>query len=274
MSYFKKFCDLIGGIGAFFASVFLLGRYMEYNPGEIGEGESKFKIFFSAENAKEYRQYLAFIVLLFGAVLLGRLLKRFPALTLFMSVLPLCQVMGMLWGDSLYENPEFYVIVCLIVVAGNIYEAFASGKNGGRDALPSASIIVGAFAVITSLLSAKFSSMASFYSEKFLENELSEAQQLTADRLSFFGVDLLSIVPEEEIKALVFIAAALAVCVVFSVLGKANNFRFLNLALAAVPFIYAVSALHTEKYSTSPMLVLVPVTVYFLCRAVLLVRKA
>ena len=89
MSYFKKFCDLIGGIGAFFATVFLIGRYMEYNPRELIEGESKLGIFFSSENAKEYRQYIVFIALLFGAVLLGRLLKKFPEATLFLSLLPL-----------------------------------------------------------------------------------------------------------------------------------------------------------------------------------------
>ncbi len=268
MSYFKKFCDLIGGIGAFFATVFLLGRYMEYNPEDA---ENKLKIFFSSENAKEYRQYLVFIALLFGAVLLGRFFKRFPEATLFLSVLPLCQVLGMLWHKSLYENEEFYVIVCFTVVAGNIYEAAVHGKDGGRDSLKAASLIVGAFGVVTSLLSAKFSSMGKLYSEIFLENGLGETQQITADRLSFFGVDLVSNVPEEEIKTLVFIAAALAVSVAFSVVAK--RLGLLKFLFAAVPFVYAVSALHTEKMATSPMLVLVPVTVYFICQTALLVRK-
>ena len=37
MSHFKKFSDLVGGIGAFFASVFLLGKYMEYEGCRISE---------------------------------------------------------------------------------------------------------------------------------------------------------------------------------------------------------------------------------------------
>lgn len=270
MSYFKKFCDLIGGIGAFFETVFLLGRYMEYNPADA---ESKLKVFFSSENAKEYRQYLVFIALLFGAVLLGRLLKRFPEITLFLSLLPLCQVMGMLFGKRLYANPEFYVIVCLVVVAGNIYEAYASDKNGGRESLYSASVVVGVSSVVTSLLSVKFSSMAKEYSQIFLDSELGEAQELIKERASLFGIDLISNVPEEEIKTLAFIAAALAVCVAFSVLGRSKKLRFLNFSLSAVPFLCSMSALHTEKLVTCPMLVLIPATVYFICRATMLVRK-
>ena len=271
MSYFKKFCDLIGGIGAFFATVFLIGRYMEYNPRELIEGESKLGIFFSSENAKEYRQYIVFIALLFGAVLLGRLLKKFPEATLFLSLLPLCQVMGMLWHKNLYEDAEFYVIVCLSVVAGNVYEAFVFDKDGGRGALSSASVIVGAFGVVAALLSAKFSSMGKLYSEIFLESGLSEEQTSVSDKLSFFGVDLISNVPEEEIKTLIFIAAALAVAVAVSVVAK--RLRLLNFILSAVPFFYAVAALHAEKLNTSPMLVLVPVTVYFISSAALFVKK-
>ena len=34
---------------------------------------------------------------------------------------------------------------------------------------------------------------------------------------------------------------------------------------STVPFIYAVSSLHTEKLATSPMLLLVPTAVFFFC---------
>ena len=272
MSYFKKFCDLIGGIGATFAAVFLLGRYMEYNPSDA---ENKLKIFFSSENSKEYRQYVVFIVLLFAAVLLGRLFKKFPEITLFLSVLPLCQVMGMLWHKKLYEDPEFYVIVCLTVVAGNIYEAFLRSKESGSNVLHSAAVVVGAFGVVSSLLSVKFSSMAKAYSDAFVENELAEAEELVADRLSFIGADLISNVPENEIKTLAFVAAALAVCLAVSVICRVfvRKLYVLNLLLSAVPFFYVISALHTEKLNTSPMLVIVPVTVYFLCQAALVAKK-
>ena len=170
MSYFKKFCDLIGGIGAAFATVFLLGRYMEYNPAE---GESKLKLFFSTENAREYRQYLIFIALLFGAVLLGRLLKRFPAATLVLSVLPLCQVMGMLFGKRLYERAEFYVFVTIVFVTGNIYEAYYADResNWQRNQLEIGSALVGIVGIVFSILSMKFSLVAREIAKKFYDEK-------------------------------------------------------------------------------------------------------
>ena len=272
MTYFKKFCDLIGGIGAFFATVFVLGRYMEYNPSDT---ENKLKIFFSSENAKEYRQYLVFIVLLFGAVLLGRVFKKIPEATLFLSVLPLIQILGMLWHKRLYDDAEFYIIVCITVVAGNVYEAFTHDKNGGRKTLALSVVTVGAFGVLTSFLSVKFSSMAKEYSEIFLEDGLSEAEELLSDRLSFFGIDLISNVPEKEEKTLLFIAILLSVCVLISLAAIwLKGLRFLCPVFSALPFFYAMSALHTENYATSPMLVLVPVAVFFICNCALAVKSS
>ena len=119
MSYFKKFCDLIGGVGAFFATIFLLGRYMEYNPADI---ENKLKIFFSSENAKEYRQYVIFIALIVLALLVDRIFARLPLVALGVSVLPLCQVMGMFWGNRIYSNEIFYIFVSFTLVAGSVYD--------------------------------------------------------------------------------------------------------------------------------------------------------
>ena len=263
MSYFKKFCDLIGGIGAFFATVYLLGRYMEYNPADA---ESKLKVFFSTENAKEYRHYLIFIALLFGAVLLGRLLKRFPAITLPLSVLPLCQVMSMLWGKRLYSKPEFYVIVCLVVVVGNIYEAYSADRERGGNQLYIASVLTCGLGVLGTLASMKFSKMALDFSERFLESELSEAESLLEEKLSLVGVDLISNVPEGELQALTFIAASLLACLALAVFSrKLKPLKVLCMLASTVPFIYAVSSLHTEKLATSPMLLLVPTAVFFFC---------
>ena len=271
MSYFKKFCDLIGGIGAFFASVFLLGRYMEYNPADA---ESKLKVFFSSENAKEYRHYLVFIALLFGAVLLGRILRRFPAVTLPLSVLPLCQVMSMLWGKRLYSKPEFYVIVCLVVVVGNIYEAYSADRERGGHQLYIATLITGGLGAFGTFASIKFSEKALDFSERFLESELSEAESILEERLSLVGVDLVSNVPEGEIKALTFIAAALLVCLALTVVArKSKLLKVLCMLLSAVPFFHTVSALHAEKLATSPMLVLVPLAVFFFCSATAAVGK-
>ena len=99
MSYFKKFTDLVGGIGAFFASLYFIGQYMMYDPKELEEGVSKLSQFLSNENGRNYRQYIVLIALLIISVAVGRLFKKLPALTFCVSVLPVIQVMGMFYNE-------------------------------------------------------------------------------------------------------------------------------------------------------------------------------
>ena len=260
MSYFKKFCDLIGGVGAFFATIFLLGRYMEYNPADI---ENKLKIFFSSENAKEYRQYVVFIALIVLALIVDRIFARLPLVALGVSALPLCQVMGMFWGNRIYSNEIFYIFVSFTLVAGSIYEVYAYDKNRGKKHLEISSAIVGGMGMLASVASAIFSKKAIDFSARFLESELTEKESLLEERLLLVGIKLIGNVPEEEFRTLVILAVMLAVSVALSF--ALRKLPVLTAATSAVPLVYALVSLHAEKLVTSPMLVLVLTTVYFFC---------
>ncbi len=263
MSYLKKFSDLVGGIGAFFGAVFVLGKYMEYDPANVEEGNSKLRWFFSSNNDSEYRQYLVLIGLMVLAIALGLIFKKYPVISLVASVLPLCQAMSMLYRTLFYDFAYFYVAVCAVMFCGSLYDAAAADKNDGRHRTSLGATLIGALGVIFSCLSIYASSTVARLNEISLGNGLSEAETKLAGDLKPFGILVLSDVPEKEKAALIFFAAALAVCVIIHLILR--RVYFIDAILAFVPFIWSVSALHAEKLATLPMLVVVPATAYFVC---------
>ena len=271
MSYFKKFTDLIGGIGAAFAAVFVIGRYMEYNPSKIEEGTSKLRMFFSDDNSKEYRPYLILIALIVLAVFFGRVLKRFSSVGFIASVLSLSQVLSMLREQKLYEHKGFYLFVCIVLICGNIYELVFRDKEDGGKRTFYATGALGVFSVAISFVSLKLSAMAADFSERFLDSStiLGEEEAILSNRLELAGIELIQIVSEKERGVLIFMAVSLLVGVVVSFILRGAY--FIDIVLAAVPFVYTFFALHGEWLPTATMLVLVPIWVYFICRATLFV---
>ena len=264
MSYFKKFCDLVGGIGAFFAAVFVVGKYMQFDPSELEEGQSKLKVFFSIENSSEYRQYVVFIGLIALAIAVGLIFKKLPWLSLAVSVLPMCQAMSMLYRSLFYNNGFFYVAVCAVMICGNFYEAISFDKEHKKARTALAARIIALLGALFAALSIKFSSLAArFYEISLTEEEgLLEEQLKLVGEAKAFGIMLLSEAPEKEIKALIFFAVALVICAAIGFVVR--RAYFVEAIFAFVPFAFSVSALHAGKLTTAPMLVIIPATVYFI----------
>ena len=273
MSYFKKFCDLLGGIGAFFATVFVMGKYMEFDPTDLEEGQSKLKVFFSAENESEYRQYVVLIALLALAIAVGLIFKKIPWLSLIVSVLPLCQAMSMLYRSLFYDYAYFYVAVCAIMVCGSLYEVRVFDKEHRKARTALAARIIAILGAVFACVSMKVSSISAQFYEIFLsEEELAEGQMKLVGELKAFGIMLLTETPEKEIKALIFFAVALALCVAIGILVR--KAYFVEAIVAFIPFAFSMSALHAEKLTTAPMLVIVPAAVYFVsCLALTFTSK-
>ena len=264
MSYFKKFCDLIGGIGAFFATVFVLGKYMSFDPKDLEEGQSKLKFFFSNDNSSEYRQYLVFIGLIVLTIVVGQICKKLPWMSLAVSVLPMCQAMSMLYCALFYNNAFFYVAICAIMIVGNLYEVMLLDKERGKSRTALAARIIALLGAALAGISIKLSSLAAHINELSLGEEgLAEEHYELIGNVKPFGVMLLKdTVYEKEIKALIFFAAAFALCILIGLLVR--KAYFIEAILSFVPFAFSVSALHAEKLTTAPMLVIVPAAVYFI----------
>lgn len=269
MSYFKKFTDLVGGIGAFFASLYFIGQYMMYDPKELEEGVSKLSQFLSNDNGRNYRQYIVLIALLVFSVAFGRIFKKLPTMTLCVSVFPLMQVMGMFYTEILYDHTEIYFFVSILLVLGNLYELIYRDRTDGGMKTFYATGVLGVLTSLIACLSLYLDALAQKMSDTFLVGELSEAENALDEKLKLLGIDVVQVVSEEQTGALIFILLAIALGVALSFALK--GVYFIDVITAAIPFVYAIFALHTEKLSTAPMLILVPVCVYFVCRVALFI---
>ena len=271
MGYLKRFSDLVGGMAAFFATVFLFGKYMESDPTKVSEGKSKLEWFFSSDNTKEYRQYLVLIALIVLTIAVGIILKNRPSVSLVVSVLPMCQAMAMLYRGQFYEFSHFYVAVSMLLFGGHLYEAFATDKETGSRQAVIATRVIGALGVVLAAASVLASKTATKFSDPMIDDALSEANSKVMSDLKPFGLLLSSAAPEKEVSVLISIAVAFAACVIIGLLLK--RIYFIDAILALVPFILSVSALHEENLATAPMLVIVPGVAYFVCCLALVFRK-
>ena len=271
MGYLKRFSDLSGGIAAFFAAVFLMGKYMEYDPENVGEGKSKLEWFFSASNASEYRQYLVLIGLIVLCVALGVIFKKIPAVSLVVSVLPLCQAMSMLYRDLFYEFKHFYVAVCILMFCANLYETMATDKANGKRSTEFAAHAIGVLGAILTVFSLYANKIAMQLNDPELYEHLFDKNSEIASGLKPFGMVFYSGVPEKEATTLILLATALVACVLISMLLQ--KVHFINALLALVPFVWCMIAFHSENISTAPMLVIVPAAAYFACCLALVWRE-
>lgn len=271
MGYLKSFSDLSGGIAAFFATVFLFGKYMEIDPTKVSEGKSKLEWFFSSDNTNEYRQYLILIGLIALTIAAGIIFKKLPAVSLGLSVLPVCQAMAMLYRGQFYEFAYFYVAVCALMFCGHLYEAVSTDKESGRSQAVIATRVIGGLGAVLAIVSIIASKMATKFSEPMIDDALYEANSKIMSDLKPFGFLLSSAAPEKEVSVLIFLAVAFAVCVIVSLLLR--RIYFIDALLAFVPFVLSVSAFHEENLATAPMLVIVPAVAYFVCCLTLVWRK-
>ncbi len=272
MGYLKRFSDILGGVAAFFAGVFLFGKYMEYDPANVGEGKSKLAWFFSSNNASEYRQYLVLIGLIALTVAIGFILKKHPEASLVVSVLPLCHAMAMLYRDLFYEYSYFYVAVCALMFCANLYETATADKADGKRRTVLGARITGILASVLTIVSLVANKMAIEFGKYSIDDGVFEAQANFANNVKPFGILLYSEVPENEGSTLILIAIALAVCVL--VCWNLRRAYFVDALLAFVPFILSVAAIHAEKITTAPMLVVVPAAAYFICCISLVWRES
>ena len=271
MGYLKRFSDLAGGVAAFFAAVFLLGKYMEYDPAQVGEGKSKLEWFFSSDNSMEYRQYLVLIGLMVLCVALGLIFKKIPAVSLVASVLPLCQAMSMLYTDLFYEFAYFYVAVCFLMFCANLYETAVVDKANGQQTTVFAARAIGLLGGVLAFVSLYANKLAQSISDPMILEDLFEKYTKIAGELKAFGMMFYLAVPQNEPSTLIFLATALVACVLISML--LSRVHFINALLAFVPFVWSVSAFHARNIAVAPMLVIVPAAAYFACCLALVWRE-
>jgi hypothetical protein len=177
--------------------------------------------------------------------------------------------MSAVYMSTIYDHKVFYIFVSIVVFCGNLFDAVHVDSVSGRRQTFWGAGILGTLCIVLSSAALFINSFVKGMYEKFLNGEMSE-EELELERLmNVFGIDIVKEIPEKETSVLLFVIIAIAVGLVISYLLK--EVYFIDVITAAVPFVYVIFALHTERLSTVPMLVAVPVCAYFVCRLALMV---
>lgn len=159
MTLFKKFTDFCAGIAAFVGGLFLLQKYMVFEPldteeyiswlsyeikysgggsiEEITEAPSKLRQFFTPEliNDFDYRILLILVISLILSVLIGRIFKRLPYVCFFFSLIPTVITAHAFTEELLFVQIGLFFAVCALHLAGNVVECILRDKEDGRHRL-------------------------------------------------------------------------------------------------------------------------------------------
>lgn len=279
MSYFKKFTDLLAGIATFITSVFLISRYMEYTPPNpedvIDEGlevKSKLENFLFVQMSTEYRQYIILIALLVLSLVVSRFLKKYPAVSFCISALPLCQVMNMFRNQLIYEYGGLILVLCVLHVVGTFYDAVYLDKTDNKKRTFVAVTLWGVISGAACFVARKLCFFADDYRAQYLAGELLEDETKLDRTLKVFGFRVLTAGPDDEEKVIMTIMVLLLVSVVVSVILR--GVYFIDVIAAAIPFVYGIYCWHARKLVCAPMLVLIPLAIYFFARVGLFITGA
>ena len=122
MSYVKRFGDFCAAFAAFSAAMYLFCQYMATDFKEIESIVEKLKYFFSNEPRKDYRSYLALLVLILLSFAVSVIFHKLPALTLAVSALPMSMLVTMFDSERVYERPMLFFVLLFVHMAGCLFE--------------------------------------------------------------------------------------------------------------------------------------------------------
>lgn len=237
MSYFKKFTDICAGLAAFGASVFLIRKYMSFDP-DIGEdAPSKLEQFLSPQAEVNYRPIIMLVILLLGCAIIGRIFKRFPYLCFALSLLPALHVAFMFEKKIFYQQIAFMMIAAALLIIGNIAECAFRDRDDGRHRL-----------WICAKISSLAAALLSVYAIKTSRGTLPED---TAG-IPLIKIDLMTLTDELDVKIISALFCMFAILLIISLL--LYNVYFIDAVLAIIPAVYATHAMISDNLGVIPTL--------------------
>ncbi len=252
MNYLKRFSDFCAGFAAFAASLYILRKFMSFNPADAEGIKEKARLFFSKDYFRDYRAYLILIILLAVSVIIGIILERLPYVGFAFSLAPMLQILLMLGEGKLYERPMLYVILGTVHVVGNIvYSLSLDREDGKRRAFICANIFGAAL----------------FSLGIWVWRRASQLSLLGKDKLSELNARdttiLLGLEDDSE-KLIIGIAVFILISVAVSLILR--DVYFIDALIAAVPFVYSVYLFASGKLTVFPQAVFFLTLFYFLFR--------
>ena len=276
MSLFKKLTDFCTGIAAFVGSLFLLQKYMLFEPLDtqeyiewlsyeikysdgklspsmldgITEAPSKLSQFFTPKLANEYdyRLLAILIVTLAISILVGLIFKKLPYVSFFFSLIPAVEITYLFTKERLYTQIGLFLIAGALHVAGSIFECIIRDKEDGRHRLWVCAKISLLFPAAFCLLCTKLTDVISI--------------EGIDDKLPIFKDIAFKMTNPNNMEIVTKIGWMYVI--IFAVAMVFYNVYFIDTILTAIPLIYTIHMLYSENLSFNPALFTVLAAICFM----------
>ena len=238
MSYFKKFTDFAAGVAAFVTSVFLLRRYMSFEPDvDLLEEQGKLSQFL-ADSSIDADIHIQLIIFIAIAILAGIIFKKLPYIPLALSLIPAIYVSFMFNDNIIYEQVLLFFVATALLVIGNLVECIFRDKEDGKHRLFLASKVVSFLCSATCFIfyyllnnppaEKDFSDLNSFEQEIFFHTTQSDSDSLLVLAILFLVVFVIGLV--------------------------LYNVYIVDAILSVLPLGYSLYVLFWEKLTVSPII--------------------
>lgn len=276
MSLFKKLTDFCAGIAAFVGSLFLLQKYMLFEPLDtqeyiewlsyeikysdgklspsmlngITEAPSKLSQFFTPKLANEYdyRLLAILIVTLAISILVGLIFKKLPYVSFFFSLIPAVEITYLFTKERLYTQIGLFLIAGALHVAGSIFECIIRDKADGRHRLWVCAKISLLFPAAFCLLCTKLTDVISI--------------EGIDDKLPIFKDIAFKMTNPNNMEIVTKIGWMYVI--IFAIAMVFYNVYFIDTILTAIPLIYTIHMLYSENLSFNPALFTVLAAICFM----------
>ena len=270
MSLLKKFTDFCAGVAAFVGGLFIIQKYMAFKPKTdeeyiqwitknpdypkeyvetVTEAPGKFSQFTTPALTKnvDYRPLILLVLLFIGAIIIGRILKKYPHVCFAASLAPAILVAYMLFQDTLHTQPGLFLTLSLLFVLGNLIECMLLDKKDGGHRLWIASRI--------SMASSAFACLVFALIPMIISTENIKKDLIAFPELVFDVND--SVLHMLIVAGIMFSALLLITSLLF-------NVYFVDVILSAVPLGYLIFNLYGEKLTAFTVMLLVSAIICFM----------
>ena len=276
MSLFKKLTDFCAGIAAFVGSLFLLQKYMLFEPLDtqeyiewlsyeikysdgklspsmldgITEAPSKLNQFFTPKLANEYdyRLLAILIVTLAISILVGLIFKKLPYVSFFFSLIPAVEITYLFTKERLYTQIGLFLIAGALHIAGSIFECIIRDKEDGRHRLWVCAKISLLFPAAFCLLCTKLTDVISI---EGIDDKLPIFKDLAFKMTNPNNMEIVTKIGWMYV-------------IIFAVAMVFYNVYFIDTILTAIPLIYTIHMLYSENLSFNPALFTVLAAICFM----------
>ncbi|MBQ8345185.1 MAG: hypothetical protein IJY42_02850 [Clostridia bacterium] len=233
MGYLKRFTDFCAALAAAHGAVYLLIRFMSYNPADVTSKAEKLKLFLDKESVPDYRSLVVLVFVLFLSAFLGRILRKLPLVTLPVSLMSFLFCLYLFDCQKLYERPMLYLILGGLHVLGNLAECILRDREQEKR---------------RSWLAANIIALTPAFFAGFMLYRLDRVSQIPVEELAYFDSQIyVARILEESFDPLKTLILLCLICVAVSLIFR---LYYVDAVCSLIPFVYGIYLWLTDGFET------------------------